>query len=510
MKNESRPQGFLRNVAFVLCLLGAAYFLSGSISAFTGGGLFRAVGQVASVGQTAKFDGPTLYKAAFEALRDYHKELADPAKRAAFVTEWEHKYDKTGDLNTEAGTDAAVAKMMESLGQRFDYYFGVDATQAEKDEVASTLVGIGITIKLADQESLFKGLPDQATRADVDNLLRISKGHEFTVEEPVEGGPSDGVLKPGDIITAVNGKSLDGMKLSDAVKLVRGDEGTTVDLTVDRVVNGAKQTLQLTVKRAKVKLKVVHTKDLGNGMTYVKVDNFMSQTTAQEFAQALAKAVKAGTKGFVIDLRGNPGGELNTVLNMAAMIIPDGTILVTEARDAGGDMGENQVIVNREFVTSVEGDKVNIGPRPTLIVPETMPVVVLVNNGSASASEILSGALQAHHRATIIGKPTHGKGVGQTVIDLPFGRRMHVTNFEFLPGGKRMDWIGVIPEVDVDADKSGTDNQLDTAKTTLQKLITDAEATAKKAEELQKKNHADFEKELQQRNQKRSENLPKK
>lgn len=503
MKPDNKPQGFLRNFAFILCLFSAVYFLSGSYHTLTGQplthGRFAAVTQ-----QTGKFDGHVLYEKAFEALRDYHKELADPAKRAAFEKEWAHKFDNTGDLNTEAGTDAAVSKMMESLGQRFDYYFDADRTQAEKDEVDATLVGIGIQIKLADQESLFKGLPDQATRADVDNLLKISKGHELTVDGTMEGGPSDGVLKAGDIITEVDGKPLDGMKESDAVKLVRGAEGTTVTLTVVRTENGATKTLKLSLKRAKVTVKVVHTKDLGDGIAYVKLDNFMSKNGVAEFGVALQKAVKGGSKGIVIDLRNNPGGDLNIVLTMSAMLIPDGTILVTESREEGGDMTSNEVDVNRLFVTQVNGTDVNVAKRPPLVVPESMPIVVLVNNGSASASEILSGALQYHHRALIVGKPTHGKGVGQTVIDLPFGRRMHVTNFEFLPGGKRMDWVGVVPEVEVDVDiaaaKAGKDNQLDTAVSEMKKLIATEAARENEADQLKKKNHDDFNKELQQRN----------
>jgi carboxyl-terminal processing protease len=505
MKSDNKSQGLLRRFAFILCLFSGVYFLSGSMHALTGT-VLPTHGQFAAAitQQTGKFDGHVLYQKAFEALRDYHKELADPAKRAAFVKEWEHKFDNTGDLNTEAGTDAAVAKMMESLGQRFDYYFDAERTQAEKDEVDATLVGIGVTISLADQESLFKGLPDQATRDDVDNLLRISKGHELTIGETMEGGPSDGVLKPGDIITEADGRPLDGMKESDAIKLIRGQEGTTVTLTVVRTDGGVQKTLKLSIKRARVTVKVVHTKDLGDGIAYVKLDNFMSKNAVAEFGTALQKAVQNGSKGVVIDLRNNPGGDLNIVLTMSAMLIPDGTVLVTEAREPGADMTANEIDVNRNFVTQVNGTDVNISKRPPLVLPENMPIVVLVNNGSASASEILSGALQYHHRALIVGKPTHGKGVGQTVIDLPFGRRMHVTNFEFLPGGKRMDWIGVIPEVEVDVDraaaKAGKDNQLDTAVDQMKKLIATEAARSNESDQLKKKNHEDFDKELRERN----------
>lgn len=522
MTNESRPRAFLRSLAFAIALIGSAFLMGAHMSGSTTDGV-SVVGQLAAQivpGQAApqqKFDGRKLYKAAFEALRDYHVTLADDAARNKFIADWEHKYDNTKDLDTEAGTDAAIAKMMESLGQRFDYFFGVEATQAEKDEVASQLVGIGATLRLKDQESIFKGLPNEVTRADVEKALTIRKGHELQVVEPLEGGPSDGVLKPGDVITHVrqdgeaNATALDGMTMTDAIKKIKGAAGSSVELTIDRTGDDGKvSTIKVSIKRAVVKLKVVHTKDLGNGVTYIKLDNFMSATALDEMRAALVAAAKG--KGVILDLRNNPGGELNSVINMAAHMIPEGTILITESREPAGAISEHQIIAQRDFTMQIEGQNVNIGGRPKVLLPETMPIVVLVNNGSASASEILSGALQAHHRALIVGKPTHGKGVGQTVIDLPFGRRMHVTNFEFLPGGKRMDWIGIIPDVDVDQDKADpkSDKQLDTAKAKIQEMIANAEALQKRSDELQKQNHDAFDKELKARDQKRSESLPRK
>lgn len=298
MKNESRPRAILRHFAIVLTMLGCAYFAGSTLSGHSED--VNPIGQVAAqVGQTkaAQFDGVKLYHSAFEALRDYHKELADPAAQKSFVDEWEHKFDKTNDLKTEAGTDAAIAKMMESLGQRFDYFFGVEATNNEKDEVDATLVGIGATLSLKDQEAIFKGLPNEVTRADVENALKISKGHELTIIEPLEGGPSDGSLKAGDVITAVDGKPLDGILMKDAISQIKGKAGTTVDLTIDRTENGKTTTLTVKLTRAVVKVKVVHTKDLGNGITYVKLDNFMSRNATSEFREALTKAGKG--KGLI-------------------------------------------------------------------------------------------------------------------------------------------------------------------------------------------------------------------
>lgn len=457
----------------------------------------------------AKFDGPALYKAAFEAIRDNHILLADEAARQKWASEWEHKFDKTKQLDTEKGTDEAVLQMMQSLGQRFDYFFDVDATKAEQEEVAAALVGIGSTLKLKNMEDIIKSLPKGATKADAEAAMKISAGHELVIEQPMEGGPAAQFLKPGDVIIKIDGKVIDGMLMKDAISLIRGKENTDVEITVRRTDDQGKASdLTFKITRKKVTVKVVHTKDLGNGISYIKLDNFMSQNATKELAEALTKA--ANGKGIILDLRNNPGGSLNAVLTMSAFMLPEGTILVTHVR-AGDEVVEQSVIAQREFIINVGPDdkdpsktSVNIGNRPKLIVPESMPIVVLVNENSASASEILSGVLQHHKRAVIVGKTSHGKGVGQNVIDLPFGRRLHVTTFEFLPGGAKMDWIGIIPEVEVDQakDEGKTDNQLDAAVSQIKQLISGKDSRDQKAIELEKKNHEEFQKTLDKRSAK--------
>ncbi len=456
-----------------------------------------------------KFDGPTLYKAAFEAIRDNHILLADQAAREKWAAEWEHKFDKTKQLATEKSTDEAILQMMQSLGQRFDYFFDVDATKAEQEEVSAALVGIGATLKLKNIEDIIKSLPKGATKADAEAAMKVSAGHELMIEQPMEGGPAAQYLKPGDVIVKVDGKAIDGMLMKDAISLIRGKENTDVEITVARTDDAGKTTeLTFKITRKKVTVKVVHTKDLGNGISYIKLDNFMSQNATRELAEALTKA--ANGKGIILDLRNNPGGSLNAVLTMATYMLPEGTILVTHVRD-GDQVVDQTVIAQKQFIIKMGPDdkdpsktSVSIGDRPKLIVPENMPIVVLVNENSASASEILSGVLQHHKRAVIVGKPSHGKGVGQNVIDLPFGRRLHVTTFEFLPGGAKMDWIGIIPEVDVDqaTDNGKTDNQLDAAVSQIKQLITAKDGKDQKAQELDKKNHEEFQKTLDKRSPK--------
>ncbi len=499
----------LRSIAIVAALVGSAWFVSTQFAdstSFLTTSLNRVTAAMSPrAGVNDPFDGPRLYKEAFEAFRDYHKSLADDAVRAKWVAEWEHKFDKSGELKTEVGTDAAIEKMMESLGQRFDYFMGVEATEGEVQQVDASLVGIGVTLKLNDAEGLIKALSKKpATRAEFDDAMIIGKGHELSIEGAIEGGPSDNKLKAGDVITHVDGKAIAGLKMADVIKSIRGKAGTVVELTVDRIVNGKTTSVVVKITRAVVKIKVVHTKDLGNGISYIKLDNFMSKNALDEMKAALLAASKG--KGVIIDLRGNPGGELGAVINITSHILSEGTVLITEQRAPAGAIGETQYIAARDFMLRVTDGNITAGPRPTVLLPESMPIVVLVDGGSASASEILAGALKAHKRALIVGKPTVGKGVGQSVIDLSFGRRLHVTSFEFLPGGKRMDWIGVIPDVDVDQDKTG-DKQLDEATTRIQKMIGDEEAATKKSDDLKKGNQTEFDKELQKRSQKRSERL---
>lgn len=514
MKIDSRPRAILRMFAIAAALVGLVFIFGPQLSN-NRDVLSAPIGQQITAGAlragpNEPFSGPKLYREAFEALRDYHITLADSAARAKWVAEWENKFDKTADLTTEAGTDAAIAKMVESLGQRFDYYMTPEATQGNQQRQNSEIFGIGITPSLTNWQALIDGLkakyPDGITRQQFEDAQVISDQHQFKVEEVVPDGPSAKLLKTGDIITHINGEALNGKKLSDVVGMVRGEDGTEVTLTISRTTDGKAETLTVKVKRGKVVIKVVRSKDLGDGITYVRLDNFMSQYGADEMYKALEAAGKG--KGLILDLRGNPGGELNSALAMTSFMLPQGTIVVLENRDPGKEMSETEFIVAREFIMRIEAGKPQMGERPPLLIPPTMPIVVLVDGGSASASELMAGALKVHNRAVIVGQPTVGKGVGQLYMPLSFGRTIAVTSFEFLPGGTAMDWIGVIPDVTVEPDQTGaTDTQLDAATKQIREMITKTDAETKRAKELEEQNKREFDEELQKRNQTRSQAL---
>jgi len=461
--------------------------------------------QIAQQAQ-AKFDGKLLYKTAFELLRDHHITLADQAARDKWAAEWETKFDKTGKLASEQGTDEAIRQMVASLGQRFDGYMDVQQVKDDQERTDATLVGIGVTIKLKDQDKLIQALPPNATKKQVEAAMKVSKDHPLMVDEPFEGGPAAGAgIKTGDRITKVDGKPVDGQTLTEVVSRIRGKADTEVTITVERADStGTTSEVTYKVTRKQVVVKDATHKDLGNGIHYVKLRNFVSQFAMQEMAEALKQSAKG--RALIIDLRGNGGGRLDYVIGMVGMLLPEGTVIAVEERD-GDKLTERRTALHRDFVLRQQPNSndpskfdLSVGDRPDLLIPADMPIVVLVDEGSASASEILAGALQHHHRATVVGKTTYGKGVGQSVVNLPFGRKLRITSFEFLPGGARMDWIGIIPDVEVDQPKGSTnDEQLTRATSVADGLATAKAALDKKRDDTKQKNQDDFKKALQKK-----------
>lgn len=461
----------------------------------------------------AKFDGYKLYKEAFEAWRDMHIKLDSPAAVEKWAKEWEHKFDKTGDLDTEEGADKALLKMAQSFGQRFDYSFDKKATSAEADQVRSTLFGIGATLSLTKQAEIVKSqafqdikqMPKDKQLAEIQKQLAISAENQLKIEEAIEGSPAEKAgLKSGDIILKVDGVDLVGKSQTDAIAKIKGDINTTVKLTILR--DGKEQDVSVT--RAEVKVPVVKfksDKEIGiTGVSYFRLNDFMSKNAVPEFHAALKKA--AGGKAVIIDLRGNPGGALPYVLTMSGMLLEDGPLLITRSR-VGDRIVESEITLNKNFVLRTEPSEqdpnqieVSTGPRPKLVIPTDMPVIVLIDEGSASASEILSGALQHNKRAVVVGMPSHGKGVGQTVIQLSFGRSLHVTSFEFVPGRTPNDWTGVIPDHIVErGNDPKVDGQLEKAKELIVPMIKSAEEMKAKRDENRKKHEDEFKKELELR-----------
>jgi C-terminal peptidase prc len=485
--------------ALTVLLFGTATMQSQTIASQHSSALVQATKDTtpASTDTTAtKFDGHALYKATFEALRDMHITLVDAKVRATWVAEWEHKHDKDGKLDTEKGADEACLEMVQSLKQRFDYYFVPEVTAEEEHSEAPSYAGTGVAVTIG-------GVKAGTAK---DSLPRISKEHPFTILTVIDGSPaSKQDVRKKDRITAIDGKPVEGKTLDEAVAILRGENGVPVVISIERGATATPEKLNVTIVRADYVRPVVHFKDLGDGVSYIKLDNFMSQFSVKEMFDALNKAAQG--KALILDLRGNHGGRLDYVDAMAEFFLEDGTILEQHERQ-DDDLVTLRLAVQPHFAirtstSSANPDSTDIKPEDRMrdLLPKDMPVVVLVDDDSYSAAEILSGALQQTHRATVVGVPTGGKGVGQAVRKLPFGRSMHVTSFEFLPGGAAMDWVGVIPDIEVkqaanfDEDDASTDAQLKAALSQAKSMLNANAQLEKKRAELRKKNEDAFLKE---------------
>ncbi len=248
----------------------------------------------------------------------------------------------------------------------------------------------------------------------------------LTVVSPIEGTPAfKAGLKANDKILKINGKSTKNMTLIDAVKLLRGPKGTKVTISIFR--EGWRQLKDVTIVRDVIPIKSVRYRMLEDGYGYVRISNFREKTSS-ELKKALKEMEgKKGLKGLVLDLRNDPGGLLDQAVKVADEFLNSGLIVYTDGR--------------------VKSQKIKFEAHPNG-EPHDYPIAVLVNEGSASASEIVAGALQDHKRAIIIGTQTFGKGSVQTIIPLPDGAAVRLTTARyFTPSGRSIQAEGIHPDI---------------------------------------------------------------
>lgn len=248
------------------------------------------------------------------------------------------------------------------------------------------------------------------------------------VVSPIDDTPAQRAgIKAGDLIVRLNTQPVKGMSLGDAVKIMRGKPGSDILLTVIR--EGEEAPLKVTITRAIIKVKSVKNKLLETGYGYVRVSSFQSRTGQGviEAVVALKKENKADLKGLVLDLRNNPGGVLNAAVEVSDAFLEKGLIVYTEGRIKNSEM------------------RFNAGPGD---VVDGMPIVVLINSGSASASEIVAGALQDHHRAIIMGEKSFGKGSVQTILPTSGKGAVKLTTARYYtPSGRSIQAEGIEPDI---------------------------------------------------------------
>lgn len=251
------------------------------------------------------------------------------------------------------------------------------------------------------------------------------------VVSPIDDTPAQRAgIKSGDFIVRIDGKPVKGMSLDDAVTLMRGKPGSKIELTVLR--EGEDKPLEFTIERAVIKVASVKGRLLAPGFAYLRLSQFQSNTAEEMLKKidALQKENKAPLQGMVLDLRNNPGGVLNSAVTVSDAFLTGGKIVYTEGRDMGSQL---------KF-SAAQDD-----------VLDGAPIVVLVNSGSASASEIVAGALQDHGRALIVGEETFGKGSVQTIIPINNSAALKLTTARYYtPNGRSIQAEGIMPDIELE------------------------------------------------------------
>ncbi len=337
-----------------------------------------------------------------------------------------------------------VWKVWHLLDERFvDAYYeensdGEDEpTEAEKMQKKIWGLAQGLAASANDPYTIFMPPSDAEMFADDISGEFEGVGMEIglrdgllTVVSPLKGTPAFRAgLKAKDRIMKIDGKETKGMSVTNAVKKIRGPKGTDVEFGVLR--EDAAGLLEITVTRDVIDIPTIETRTLPTGEFVIELLHF-SANSSELFRQALVKFQKANTDRLIIDLRGNPGGYLGAATSMASWFLPKGEIVVTEDYGNGG-----KKVVHRSQGMNIFSDKLKL--------------VILVDKGSASASEILSGALREHGKATLIGTNTFGKGSVQELIDITDDTSLKVTVARWLlPGDVHISKDGIEPDIKVD------------------------------------------------------------
>lgn len=325
----------------------------------------------------------------------------DPSTKATLQVKeimdyiYRHHIDKP-ELNQLA--EGAITGMLERLNDPYSEYLSEDILEEYKEMLDGDFVGVGLRLQENGQyPQVMDLIPDSpASQADI---------------------------KPGDSIIKVNGENVAGLLLDEVVSKIRGPEGSTVNLTLRR----DNTNIEVTLKREPLSSPTVVSSKLSGNIGYIVVHSFGSQT-ADEFAVELERLVSGGVTGMVIDLRNTPGGYLQAAVDMAGNFLPDKSLVVTTRdRDSSSDeyRSRGKVLWNG-------------------------PMVILMNELTASASEVLAGALQDYGKAVLLGDTSYGKGVVQNIIPLESGGALKLTTARYLtPKGRSINGTGLEPDVRV-------------------------------------------------------------
>ena len=303
------------------------------------------------------------------------------------------------DIKNDTLNEGILRGIVESLKDPYSTYMNEKDYKKFMESTNGEYVGVGIVVSPA-------------------------KDGFITVVSPIKGSPADKAgIKSNDRILKVNGVEYSSDTMQDAVNVMRGKEGEKVKLTISRIVKDKPELLDIEIVRKKIKLETVTSKMLESKIGYIGISEF-DKPTYNDFVKQYKELKKSGMKSLIIDLRGNPGGLLDVCADIADYFLDKGTIVYTKYKN-----GEKDYYYSDD-------------------AKENLPIVVLVNGGSASASEILSGAFQDRKRAKLIGTTTYGKGIVQRIFSLNSNQAVKLTVSEyFTPNAKNIHGVGIEPDI---------------------------------------------------------------
>lgn len=372
-------------------------------------------------------DTPAAEQVAFEEDSAIDAELLSKMQKLEDTID---KYFYLHEVTDEELADGIYSGMLQALDDPYSEYYTADELNDLMSQTEGIYYGIGAYVGIDDATTLPKitGIIDGAPAGEVD-------------------------LRPNDLIYEVDGVSTYGLSLTEAVSMIKGEEGTEVVLTIIR--DGEDDYLEVPVTRRKVESPTVEFEMLDDKTAYIQIVEF-DEVTIDQFTEALAMAKGSGMEGLILDLRANPGGSLNAVVEIARMILPEGMIVYTE--DKNGKRTEYTCDGSHEL---------------------DVPLVVLVDMNSASAAEILAGAIQDYGIGTLVGTTTFGKGIVQQIIPFKDGSAVKITiSSYFTPNGRNIHGVGIEPDLTIEFDgetyyntEEHYDNQLEKAKEVLQEKM---------------------------------------
>ena len=345
------------------------------------------------------------------------------AKLALIMYEIEDGY--LYDIDYDALEEGIYKGMVDALGDAYSEYYTEEEYTELLESSTGEYVGIGVQV-MQDEET---------------NLITVYRVYE-------DAGAYEAGVLAGDIIYEVDGEDITDQDINTVVAKIKGDEGTYVEITVYR--EQTDEYLTFTIERRTFSDVTVEYELLEDGVGYIQITGF-EEATYEQFLEALEDLTAQGMEGLIIDLRDNPGGLLTSVVDIADALLDEGVVVSMEYKDGTGE------VYTSESETQFDGE-----------------LVVIVNGNSASASEVLTGALKDRERAIIVGTTTYGKGIVQSIFSLGDGSGLKITIADYYtPNGTSIHGIGIEPDITVEEGDTNTDDQLEAALEALREQMGD-------------------------------------